>query len=239
MRMPLMLQIGRIFKRSETLPLERELKGGEIARVAAKRTSFFRPWAKRDAAIASLREGMESLAGTIVSIRDNLEKQGRRQDEMLSYLSHLPEILHSLPEAHRIQAETLKGIGQQLQQQVAQQNRVAELLEKLTNAEEDHGQTLEALKVELSAMSGHSDNVAQNLRQVGDAMENVTRNSARNAQVLELMHEKFEDRAEEVERRLKRQGFLITVLVVVAMLMAGAAGGVIWWVLKHSQTAGS
>src|SRR5438132_987383 len=173
MRMPLMLTIGRIFKRSsETLPLEREVDRGEIARVSAKRTSFFRPWAKRDAAIASLREGMESLAGTIVSIRDNLEKQGRRQDEMLAYLSHLPEILHSLPEAHRIQAETLKGIGQQLQQQVAQQNRVGEILEKLTNAEADHGQTLEALKGELSAMAGHSDNVAQNLRQVGVAMEN-------------------------------------------------------------------
>jgi len=234
MRLPLMMQIGRIFKKSpDTLPLEREVSRGEIAQVSAKRTSFFRPWAKRDAAIASLREGLESLAGTIVSIRDNLEKQGRRQDEMLSYLSHLPEILHSLPEAHRIQAETLKGIGQQLQQQVAQQSRVGELLEKLTNAEEDHGQTLEALRVELSTMSGHSDNVAQNLRQVGDAMENVTRNSARNAQVLELMHEKFEDRAEEVERRLQRQGLLIVLLLVVAMLMAGAAGGVIWWVVKN------
>src|SRR5687767_14754820 len=101
MRLPLMLQIGRIFRKdSTTLPLEREVPSeGAIAKVSAKRTSFFRPWAKRDAAIASLREGMESLAGTIVSIRDNLEKQGRRQDEMLAYLSHLPEILHSLPEA--------------------------------------------------------------------------------------------------------------------------------------------
>ena len=66
--MPLMLQIGRIFKRApQMLPLEREVGRGEIARVSAKRTSFFRPWAKRDAAINSLREGMESLAGTIVS----------------------------------------------------------------------------------------------------------------------------------------------------------------------------
>jgi len=103
MRMPLMFQIGRIFKRSETLPLERELKGGEIARVEAKRTSFFRPWAKRDAAIASLREGMESLAGTIVSIRDNLEKQGRRQDEMLQesvVIAHPPSRFRIRPSAH-------------------------------------------------------------------------------------------------------------------------------------------
>src|SRR3954452_23073004 len=147
MRMPLMLQIGRIFKRSgEVLPLEREVSQGEIARVSAKRTSFFRPWAKRDAAIASLREGMESLAGTIISIRDNLEKQGRRQDEMLSYLSHLPEILHSLPEAHRIQAETLKSIGQQLQQQTAQANRVGEILEKISNGGVEQKETLEAIK---------------------------------------------------------------------------------------------
>ena len=66
MRLPLMLTIGRIFKKSsDPLPLEREVNKGEIARVSAKRTSFFRPWAKRDAAIASLREGLESLAGTL------------------------------------------------------------------------------------------------------------------------------------------------------------------------------
>jgi chromosome segregation ATPase len=236
MRLPLMLQIGRIFKReNSTLPLEREVHKGEIEKVSAKRTSFFRPWAKRDAQIASLREGMESLAGTIVSIRDNLEKQGRRQDEMLAYLSHLPEILHSLPEAHRIQAETLKSIGQQLQQQVAQQNRVGDLLEKISNSEMDQGQTLEQLKGEVERMGGHSENVSNNLRHVGDAMENVTRNSARNAQVLELMHENFENRSEEVERKLKTQGVLIVVLVVVAMLMAGAAGGAIWWVVKNQQ----
>jgi len=51
---------------------------------------------------------------------------------------------------------------------------------------------------ELSAMSGHSDNVAQNLRQWGMRWKNVTRNSARNAQVLEMMHEKFGGSGEEV-----------------------------------------
>src|SRR5438105_686636 len=151
MRMPLMLQIGRIFKKdNSTLPLEREVRGGEIAKVSAKRTSFFRPWAKRDAAIASMQEGLEGLAGgmaevrgsmeteeglagVMTNMRDNIEKQGRRQDEMLAYLSHLPEILHSLPEAHRIQAETLKSIGQQIQQQSATANRVGEMLEKISN----------------------------------------------------------------------------------------------------------
>ncbi|HEV8607493.1 MAG TPA: hypothetical protein VGQ99_19315 [Tepidisphaeraceae bacterium] len=235
MRLPLMLQIGRIFKKDSPLPLEREINKGEIARVSAKRTSFFRPWAKRDAAITSMQEGLESLAGTIISIRDTLEKQGRRQDEMLAYLSHLPEILHSLPEAHRIQAENLKSIGQQLQQQVTQQNRVGEILEKLSNGGVEQKETLVALRGEVEAMGGHSESVAQNLRQVGDAMENVTRNSARNAQVLELMHEKFEDRAEEVERRLRTQGVLILILVIVAMLMAGAAGGLILWAVKHGQ----
>jgi uncharacterized protein YoxC len=233
MRLPLMLQIGRIFKKDNSpLPLEREVRG-EIAKVSAKRTSFFRPWAKRDAAIASMQEGLEALAGTIVAIRDGQDKQGRRQDEMLAYLSHLPEILHSLPEAHRIQAETLKSIGQQLQQQMTQTNRVGEILEKISTGGDQQKETLEAIKGEVANMGGQSQNVASNLRQVGEAMEDVTRNSSRNAQVLELMHEKFEDRSEELERRLKRQGVLIVILVVVSMLMAGAAGGVVWWVVKH------
>jgi methyl-accepting chemotaxis protein len=235
MRMPLMLQIGRIFKKDHsTLPLQREVSKGEIARVSAKRTSFFRPWAKRDAAIASMQEGLEALAGVMTNMRDNIEKQGRRQDEMLAYLSHLPEILHSLPEAHRIQAENLKTISQQIQQQTAQTNRVGEILEKLSSGGVEQKETLEAIKGEVATMGGHSEHVASNLRHVGDAMEGVTRNSERNAQVLELMHEKFEDRSEEMERRLKRQGVLIVVLVVVSMLMAGAAGGVIFWVVKHS-----
>jgi len=234
--MPLMLQIGRIFKKdNSSLPLEREIRGGEIAKVSAKRTSFFRPWAKRDAAIASMQEGLEALAGVMTNMRDNIDKQGRRQDEMLAYLSHLPEILHSLPEAHRIQAETLKSIGQQIQQQSAAANRVGEMLEKISNGGVEQKETLEAIKGEVANMGGHSENVAQNLRHVGEAMEDVTRNSSRNAQVLELMHEKFEDRSEEIERRLKRQGVLIVVLVIVAMLMAGAAGGVVWWVVKHGS----
>src|SRR5258705_4565224 len=188
MRMPLMLQIGRSFKKDHsTLPLQREVSKGEIARVSAKRTSFFRPWAKRDAAIASMQEGLEALAGVMTNMRDNIEKQGRRQDEMLAYLSHLPEILHSLPEAHRIQAENLKTISQQIQQQTAQTNRVGEILEKLSSGGEEQKETLEAIKGEVATMGGHSEHVASNLRHVGDARGGGTGNSERNAQVVELV----------------------------------------------------
>jgi len=89
------------------------------------RTSFLRPWARRDAAIGQLQDGFTTLTDLMSTVRDNLERQNRRQEELVQYLSHLPEALQSLPESNRMHGEALKAIHQQLENQNSQQQRLA------------------------------------------------------------------------------------------------------------------
>src|SRR5437667_211048 len=69
------------------------------------RTTFLRPWAKRDAAIHQLQEGFVTLTDLMGAIRDNLEKQNSRQDELLGALSQLPQVLQTLPENSCVHTE--------------------------------------------------------------------------------------------------------------------------------------
>ena len=67
--------------------------------VEATRGNFLRPWAKRDAAIGQLQEGFNALTGLMSAVRDSLEKQNKRQDELMNVLSNLPEVMRSIPES--------------------------------------------------------------------------------------------------------------------------------------------
>jgi hypothetical protein len=51
-------------------------------------TTFLRPWAKRDAAIQHLQEGFVTLTDLMGAIRDNLERQNRKQDAIVAVLRH-------------------------------------------------------------------------------------------------------------------------------------------------------
>jgi hypothetical protein len=88
--------------------------GTSIEPVQATRSTFLRPWARRDQAITHLQEGFNTLTELMSAVRDGLERQGQRQDELIGYLAHLPQAIQSIPEANRVQGETLKAIHQQL-----------------------------------------------------------------------------------------------------------------------------
>ena len=64
--------------------------GGMLPTGPEPRSTFLRPWAKRDAAIEQLQSGVGALADLMTGIKDNLERTAKRQDELVQYLSHLP-----------------------------------------------------------------------------------------------------------------------------------------------------
>ncbi len=84
----------------------------------------------------------------MTGIRDHLERQSARQDDLLKYLSHLPAALEQLPESNRVQAETLKAIHSHLQGQSAQQSKLGDILERISNADGQNGRALDARAAE-------------------------------------------------------------------------------------------
>src|SRR5256885_15596195 len=84
---------------SGTLPLEDEratLSDSDADRAQTiPVTTFLKPWAKRDAALSQLQEGFNSLTNLMSSVKENLDRQSQRQDELLRILHHLPEALRA------------------------------------------------------------------------------------------------------------------------------------------------
>ena len=188
-----------------------------------QRSTFLRPWAKRDQALENVQGGLNSLSELMTSIRDNMDRQSQRQDELLQYLSHLPAALQSLPEQSRLQAEALDAIQQQMQGQSAQQQKLGEILERIGEAGTTHGKALETVQDHVQAMLGHDQKISENLGNVGSAMETVSEHSKTSTQVLQQMRDNINTRDSELQAMLQRQGSRFTTLMIVAITLSIAA----------------
>jgi hypothetical protein len=187
------------------------------------RSSFLRPWARRDAAIQHLQDGFNTLTDLMGTIRDNLDRQSRRQDELMNYLSHLPQVLESLPESNRVQGETLRAISQQLQQQHGQGERLAEILEKIGEGGTEQRVLIDSLRQRVESMRETDEAIAENLNSVGDAMKNVGQSAATSAQVLGQMRDRIEERDGQLEQIMHKQSIRFTTMLAIAIFLSCAA----------------
>lgn len=204
------------------------------------RSAFLRPWARRDAAIENLQAGVGALTDLMGGIRDHLERQSRRQDEMLGYLSALPEVLRTLPEGSRMQVEALRAIHQQMEQQSRQQSQLAGVLEKISQADGRNARTLDALQEHVNSMHRHDAAISQSLGGVGEAMASMSLNAEISAGVLKHLKDNIAVRDNDFEKVLNRQGNRFSMLLSVAIFLSIAAlavAGVVGYfgmeLLKH------
>ena len=201
------------------------------------RSTFLRPWARRpDPNLEQLRSAVGALGELMTGIRDNLENNAKRQDEMLTYLAHLPQALQQLPESARVQGEALKAIQLRMERQSTEQQHLAEILEKISNADQVNGRTLEGLQQRVDTLNQHDKAIAENLNEVGEAMQNLGRHSETSAMVLKQMREDTTTRNGELERILQKQGSRFTTMLAVAIFLsiaALAAVGVIGYLMLN------
>jgi chromosome segregation ATPase len=187
------------------------------------RTAFLRPWAKRDQAIAQLQDGFTTLTDLMGSIRDNLEKQSRRQDDLLNALQQLPQVLQSLPESNRVQTETLLAIRSQIEGQSNQQKQLGEILTRIGQQTGEQRQMVDALRGRVEDLHKADTTIADYLNNVGSALKDVSQNSASTSQVLSQMRDNINDRDDQLERVLHRQGTRFTTMLAVAIVISVAA----------------
>ena len=217
----LLSRIGSWFKRGSRengdLPLD------SMGTAIEPRTSFLRPWARRDAAIQNLQDGFNTLTDLMSGIRDNLDRTAERQDELLQYLSHLPQALQAIPESNRIHGETLKAIHAQLEQQVEHQETLTKVLDKIGQSGGVQQEMLEGLRDRVESLRDTDESIAQNLSSVSDAMQSVTKTSTTSTQVLEQMRDNIDLRDGSLERILHRQGTRFTTMLAIAIFLSVAA----------------
>ena len=187
------------------------------------RVSLFRPFAKQNAALQSLHEGFVTLTDLMVGIRENLERQGERQDQLLGHLSRLPAMLEQLPESARLQGETLKALHQELSSQHLQQQRLTEILDHVSKSNTAQRETLEGVSDRMDRMRQTDEQIASNLNNVGTTMQEMGRHSSTGAQILESMRDNISQRDTDLQQVLLKQGTRFTVMLSIAIFLSIAA----------------
>jgi chromosome segregation ATPase len=220
----------------EELPLARGAEVRDPPQALEVRPRYFlRPFARRDAAISDLQHGFEDLAELLSAVRDNLERQGRRQDELIAYLTHLPEAVQGLPEAQRRQFEALRLLGQQLQQQAQHQQRLTEMVGQVHDAHATQRVLIESITGRVEAVLEHNDRLGQSLRQVAAGLQSVNQSADNGNQAVRQLAEHLRHRDAELAELLDRQAARLsrlllgaTVAAVVAVMALGATALVLW-----------
>jgi chromosome segregation ATPase len=219
----LLSRIGQWFKRD---PSSDEGNGdmlphnGEGESVTAQRSSLLRPWAKRDQAISNLQGGLQAVADLMTTVRDNLERQSERQDQLLQYLSHLPEALKQLPESNKVQAETHKVIRDQLDRQIGQQQHLGEILNKISDTSGAHQEVLQQMNQRVDSLHEQDRSIADNLSSVGAAMQTVGQHSEASARIMEQLRDNQHARDDELQRLLMKQNTRFTSMLAIAIFLS-------------------
>ena len=191
--------------------------------VDANRGTFLRPWAKRDASITQLQDGFNALTGLMGAVKDSLDKQNQRQDDLLNVLSRLPEVLSAIPTTGAAHTETLRAIADQIKEQNTHQQKLGEILEKVTESSGSHKESLDSLREHVTNLSTHDKNIVENLTHVGAAMQTVSHHSKTSADVLEQMRDNINSREGELQRILHKQSARYTTMLAIAIFLSIAA----------------
>jgi len=221
--------LGNGAARNGELPLD--ASGGEngqshlaqTGQLMEPRSTFLRPWARRDAAINQLQEGFVTLTDLMQGIREGLDKQGQRQAELMSFLSTLPQVLQPLPEASKMQGETLKAIHQQLTTQNQAQVKLSEILDRMSESGYANKRMLEEIQGQYKTFQAADQKIVDNLSTLGAHMQTVSQHSATTTQVLEGLKSNINQRDDQLERILHKQSTRFTTLLVAAIFFSVAA----------------
>jgi len=229
-------KISRWFKGSSSgpvrieLPLESNANGNGNGHgdntLPVVRSSFLRPWAKRDAAIANLQRGFDTMTDLMLALRESLDTQNKRQEELLTFLDRLPEALHGIPETNRAHAETLRALHQQIAYQSQQHNRVGNILDKIGEAAGQQQKALHNIHERLEMMEHHNQMSGENLQSMGLAMQGVNRNTDKSARELIELRNTIYERNATIEEAFKKQSTRMTTMlattIVISVLSLGA-----------------
>lgn len=208
------------------LPLEDSAAGIAAQLVDPARSnhgggSIFRPWARRDQALQNLSEGFVTLTQLMSAIKQSLEKQHERQDELLTLLSRLPAVIEAIPESQRTQSEALRTIYDQLARQNSAQTTLADVLNRIVDSGGEQRKLIDQLNDQLDSLRQTDASISDNLVNVGNAMQTLGQTSQTSASVLQQVQDSLLRRDQEMTEILDRQNqrfnFILWLSVVLAI----------------------
>lgn len=204
---------------------------------------------QREATLASMRAGFSDLSELMRDIRDGLHGTVERQAELIEHLKYLPVLAEqnqqsaqrleeqSQAQAH-LHAETVRALREQMQSQQVHQEHVGRVLSSMSRESRDQKRELDELEGRLQRMRESDEAIASNLMSVSSAVRCVSEHGSVQGELARRMQESFDERTRQLEKVMRkqaaRQGFVMLVTMLIAVLALGAAAAAGYLYLKQT-----
>lgn len=165
-----------------------------VAGTLETRSTFLRPWTRRDATVEQLQTGMLAISEVMGTIRCALERQAKRQDEIV----------------------------EQIERQGMQHSQVARVLDRISKADGERRRALEAIVDRVDWINRNEHNLTQNLTNVGIMLQSLDRHSDISAQVLREIRDGMHQQEKKLYGRIRSQNRLTILLMTGILLSIGA-----------------
>lgn len=164
-----------------------------------------------------------ALTDLLVALRESMDRQTQRHEELMTYLSHLPRALEMIPENTRQQSEALAAIRQHLENQRTQATQLSAILDKVGQATIDQRRILEAVRQRLDMLAENDQKVAENFGSVATALSTSNETTRLAGEVLRSLECDLRRRDETLVRLLESHRSRHTWMLGLGLALAGAA----------------
>lgn len=211
----------------ETVALERsarqEREMDDSTALSSRSTGLFRPFARRSEPSPASSDTVAALTDLLVSMREAIDRQGQRHEELMNTLSQLPKAMELVPENSRLQAEALAAIRQHLENQGTQARQMSTILEKVGQASVDQRRILDAVRERLDTLADHDQKVAEHFNNFATALATSSDTTKLAGKVMESLKENVRQRDESLERIIQTHQRRHTALMIAAVVLSAAA----------------
>ena len=212
-----------------------EKLGGMLARMRGKNSTAVQlSRRERDEQLVKFTQSVGDVSDTMKAVRQYLDDQADRSDEMMDMMRGLPEVLASIPEANRTQTQLVKAIAAQLEAANTNSAHLTEALQSLGKASGKQDETLGQIRDHLTEESETKRDLQTGIAAMTSTLESVeVSNLAAERAMTDAQEQqrRSEERMMELYRKSQRTTGIM--LLIAAFAVAGALAFVAYLVLTR------
>lgn len=195
----------------------------DVTTPSPKSSSMFRPFSRSGTASSATSGDLSALTDQLVAIREAIDRQGQRHEDLMTYLSHLPKAMESMPENARLQSEALAAIKQHLENQGTQARQISTIMDKVGQASVDQRRILDSVRQRLDMLAETDQKVAEHFNSFATAITTSTDTTRLTGELLSSLENNIRQRDEALERIIRTHQTRHTILLASAILLSTAA----------------
>jgi hypothetical protein len=189
-------------------------------------------WSRRDHTLQQIQEGNERLMEVLGAVKNYMDKQEKRSDQMAESLGAVADTFSKLPELTENQTAILATIAASMEQSKDHTRELALTMRETPDAIRAQGDALRGFQETLESSPLHDGRMIGSLDEIRGSMSTMTHTADSQVHVLREMREIDERRADALETMINNQSKLQTKLislmitVVVLIVVGGIAAAI-------------